>query len=305
MFPVTNRKIFYILSTLLIAGSIAAPFIFGIKWGIDFTGGSLMEVSYEGQTPEKSSVEEALGALSLELGRYSLRESGDTGYVLRTRDLTEEEHQTIKSALALPNAGTMQEVRYTSIGPSVGAELRTKALWAFMVVIFAITLYIAFVFRKVSKPVSSWIYGATVVISLIHDIVIPAGIFVVLGAFAGVEIDTLFMTSVLVILGYSISDSVVIFDRVRERLRRNEDARIKEEFETTVATAVSDTYGRSINTSVTTIIALFAVYLFGGEPTEYFSLALIIGVAVATYSSIFIAAPLLVTIQKWQSARKK
>lgn len=301
MFPVSHRKIFYAISGVVIAICLGSMIVFGLNFGIDFTGGSLLEVGYTTR-PDKTDVEARLAEV---MDTYSLREAGESGYVLRTRDISEDEHHALKAALSDNGAIEMEEQRFTSIGPTIGQELRTKAIWAFLLVLLAITLYIAFAFRKVSKPVSSWIYGGIVVATLLHDILLPLGIFAILGVLFGIEVDSLFLTAILVVLGYSINDTVVVFDRVRERLRRNEDERRKEDFEITVGQAVTDTYGRSINTTATTLIALLSIYIFGGQSTELFALALLVGVAAGGYSSIFLSAPLLVTIQQWQNKRTK
>jgi preprotein translocase subunit SecF len=166
-----------------------------------------------------------------------------------------------------------------------------------------IVLFVTFAFRKVSKPVSSWKYGFATIIALFHDVIIPTGVFVFLGHFKGIEIDLLFVTGLLAILGYSVHDTIVVFDRVRENLKVNRDTGIKEEFDITVGKSVHQTFGRSINTSLTIFITLLALYLVGSGATKDFALLLIVGIIVGTYSSIFVASPLLVTFQKLQKSK--
>jgi len=165
-------------------------------------------------------------------------------------------------------------------------------------------LFITFAFRKVSEPVSSWKYGLVAVLALVHDVLIPTGVFAILGHFKGVEIDTLFVTAILVVLGFSVHDTIVVFDRVRENLRRAKESNARKDFETVVGESISQTFTRSINTSLTTLLALIVLYFVGGEATRLFSLALIIGVVVGTYSSIFIGSPLLVTLERLKNRQK-
>lgn len=296
MWIAKNRKIWYAISGILVLASIFSIFYFGLNLGIDFTGGSLLEVDYENARPEISILQDRVK--NLDLGNVILQPSGDKGLIARSKDLTEEEHQKLFSALALENELT--EVRFDSIGPVIGAELRQKSLVAVALVVIMIILYIAFAFRKVSKPVSSFKFGLMAVVALIHDVSIPFGIFTILGHFLGVEIDVLFITALLTILGFSVHDTIVVFDRVRENLRKE----IGSNFEETVGLSINQTITRSINTSLTVLLVLFAVFFFGGETTKWFSLALIIGVAIGTYSSIFLASPLLVTIFNFQQKRQ-
>lgn len=190
------------------------------------------------------------------------------------------------------------ERRFDTIGPTIGQELRTKSLIAIALVILLIVSYIAFAFRSVSQPLASWKYGATTVVALIHDVIIPAGFFAVAGRFLGFEVDTLFVTAVLTILGFSVHDTIVVFDRIRENLKRPS---FRGDFEALVNQSVRETLVRSLNTSLTVILALAAVYFFGGVSTKVFSVTLIVGIVVGTYSSIFIASPLLVT---WNNFRR-
>ena len=292
MYVIKYRKIWFVLSGVLLALSFWAIFTYGFNLSIDFKGGTLTEVKYT-ERPVQTEVESKVSALNL--GGFSVRPSGDFNYIIRTRELSTEEGSSLVQTLGSPVVE-----RQNSIGPIAGAELKNKAVKAIVVVVLMIVLFITFAFRKVSKPVSSCKYGLATVVALAHDVIIPTGIFVLLGHFMGVEIDLLFITGLLAILGYSVHDTIVVFDRVRENLSINIEKNIKEDFETTVGKSVTQTFGRSINTSLTIFITLLALYLVGSHATKDFSLLLIIGIIIGTYSSIFVASPLLVTFFKWQ-----
>lgn len=305
MWVIRNRKFAFILSALLVGGSILTIFVFGIPAGIDFAGGSLTEVVYQNTRPDKPALEKKLDSLAI--GSYSLRPSGSEGvgegYILRTRDLSEQERQAVYQILSQGDASMVKDSRFTSVGPSIGSELARKAFIALTLVVLAIMAYVAFVFRKVSEPVASWKYGVITVVTLIHDVAIPLGLFALLGYFIGAEADVLLITALLTVLGYSVNDTIVVFDRVRENLRKNQEMRIKEPFENTVGKSLEQSYGRSLNTSITTLIAITALYFLGSDTTRLFALTLFAGVAAGAYSSIFVATPLLVALEKWQRKR--
>ncbi|MDB5195021.1 MAG: Protein-export rane protein SecF [Parcubacteria group bacterium] len=296
MFVVRHRIIFFLITGALTLAAIAALVFWTPQLSIDFTGGSLVDVNYTSARPDLATLRAALTSAGMK--DASVRESGTSGLAIRTHTLTPEEHNTVLSALSLNGAATLTEDRFTSIGPSLGSELSTKALYAMLAVIAAIVLYIAWAFRKVSKPVSSWVYGLTVIAILVHDILIPAGFYAVLAHFTGVQVDTLFVVALLAILGYSVNDTIVIFDRVREHLGRNEKSGTKQPFEEVVGRSITETLGRSINTSLTVVLALLALAFFGSSVTVDFALVLLAGVVAGTYSSILLAAPLLVPLSK-------
>ena len=307
---VKNRKIFFALSAILVALSLYGIFTYGFNFSIDFKGGTITEVSYIGERPEKSLIEEQVQALGL--GGFSVRPSENDRYILRTRELTDEERTNLLASLATDGGETPVLERSNTVGPLAGAELKSKAVKAVAVVVIMIVLFITFAFRKVSKPVftasggtplkavASWKYGLATVVALVHDVLIPTGIFVFLGHYIGLEVDLLFVSGLLAILGYSVHDTIVVFDRVRENLRINQTKHNTEDFEETVGKSVTQTMGRSINTSLTLLITLAALYFLGSSATHDFSLLLIIGVIAGTYSSIFLASPLLVTFYKFQ-----
>jgi preprotein translocase subunit SecF len=301
MFIVTYRKFFYALSALLVVASLGALFMWGLLFGIDFKGGSLIEVEYETVRPDKELVAQELDTLSI--GEYSIRETGERGFIVRTREIAPAEKNLILSAFSLNATASFSEKRFDSIGPILGKEALQKAWISIILVLLAIVIFITFVFRRVSQPISSWKYGLIAILALAHDVIIPMGVFATLGHFAGIEIDTLFVTALLVILGFSIHDTIVVFDRVRENLKRNVEYKEKKTFDVIVGESINQTFVRSINTSLSTLIAVAVLYVWGPDATKHFSLALLVGLTAGTYSSIFLGSPLLVTVFKWQEKK--
>jgi len=212
--------------------------------------------------------------------------------MIRTNELTEELHQLYFYGLQ-QDLGLVEELRFESIGPTIGAELRSRAIWAFILVLFGISLYIAFAFRRVSYPVSSWKYGMATLICLFHDSIISAGIFAWWGYTKGLEIDSNFLVAILTIMGFSVHDTIVVFDRIRENLIVERGKKMEE----IINISINQTFARSINTSLTLIIVLIAMYLFGATTLSYFVLLILVGTVVGTYSSIFMASPLLSYLQ--------
>ena len=302
MFIIKNRKIFYIFSGILIVTSLISLMVWGLQVGIDFKGGTEIQVSYTDTKPDASLIQKNMADLSktIDLGAYTLQPVGDADYSIKSRLVTDAERQQIQNAFSNNGAIKIDLKRVSSIGPLIGKEAAQKAIISIILVILCIVLFITFAFRKVSKPVQSWKYGLMAIVALAHDVIIPAGAFSILGHFKGYEVDTLFVTALLVILGFSIHDTIVVYDRIRENLSHSNRDKDRKSFEIIVGESVSQTFVRSINTSMSTILALVVLYFLGPQATQHFSLALIIGVAVGTYSSIFIASALLVTIEKWQ-----
>jgi preprotein translocase subunit SecF len=294
------RRLWYGFSVALIALSLLATGAWGLKLGIDFTGGSLVEINFSQNRPAATEIAELLKP---DFGNVVVTPVGDNSLALRLKNLNQEEHTKVLDVVTQKYSGEgeakqeIKEDRFTSIGPTIGAELQQKSVWAIGAVMLAIVCYIAWAFRRVSRPVTSWQYGLTAILALLHDVFIPIGIFAALGHFWQVEVDTLFITALLTVLGFSVHDTIVVFDRIRENLIKSSDA-----FTSIVNRSVNETIARSINTSVTTLIVLTTTLVLGGESIRYFILTLIIGIIFGTYSSIFIASPLLVT---WQSLTKK
>lgn len=309
MFIIRHYKIFLALSGAVVAVAVALLVVLGLQLGIDFTGGSILEVRFvPGETesltrPEHAVVQTALDAEAL--GAYTLQPVGADGYLLRTRNLSQEEREAVLASFREMGAGEALEERFTSVGPAVGAELTRKALIAIGIVLTAIIIFITFAFRKVSEPVPSWLYGVVAIVTLMHDVLVPAGIFAILGAVAGVEIDALFVSALLAILGYSVNDTIVVFDRVRERLARNRTMGRRESFNESVGISLRDTYNRSLITAVTACIVLAVLFFFGPETTKYFALALLMGVIAGSYSSIFMASPLLIAVYEYRAKKEK
>jgi preprotein translocase subunit SecF len=299
MFIVRNRKIFYAIALMLTIVSLGALFTWGLNLGIDFKGGSLLEISYAQNKPDLETVKSTVLPLGLEA---SVREAGTNDYIIRTKELNDAGRVSIENALTA-NVPGYEIKRFTSIGPVLGAEAAHKSITSIILVLVCIVLFVAYAFRHVSEPVSSWKYGLITVVALFHDVIVPTGVFVFLGHFMGVQVDTLFVTALLVVLGFSVHDTIVVFDRVREHLKNNKEEEINEPFDQVVGKSIGETFARSINTSLTTLLALVVLYILGGEATRYFSLALIVGITAGTYSSIFLASPLLVTVQKWQEKK--
>ncbi len=299
MFIIKYKKIFLSLSILLILVSLIFIFTFGLKLGIDFKGGALLEVNYPAGRPEISTLENTIKTLNI--NQALIQPTGESGYLIKTRDLSEPEHETLSKALSFDGQYPVVEKGFTSIGPSVGSELARKAILSIIFVIMAIILFITYAFRKVSRPVASWKYGIITIITLLHDIIIPAGIFALLAHYTGAEIDTLFVLALLTILGLSVHDKIVVFDRIRENLRSGD----KSNFADTVGKSTSQTIVRSINITLTIIGVLVPLYLFGPETTKNFALILTIGLFFGIYSSLFFASPLLVWMEEWQAKGKK
>lgn len=282
-----KRKVWYTISGLLFVASILAVLIWGLNFGIDFTGGALYEIKWANQVPDNAAIVTAIN--KVEHLEVVVQPAGETNTLMRLPNIAEETHQKI--AAELLNLGQFEEMSFETVGPTVGQELKQRSLTALIIVLSAIIAYISFTFRKVSRPVASWRYGVVAVVALFHDVIIPIGIFAVLGHYFDVKIDILFVTAALTVLGFSVHDTIVVFDRIRENIIR----RPGKTFEETVNKSVNETLARSINTSLTALIVLLAIFLFGGATVKYFVLMLIFGITFGTYSSIFIASPLLVS----------
>lgn len=295
---IKNRKYPYLLSGILVLASVLSLIAWGLKPGLDFTGGSLLEVSFSQERPDVAGVNSALS--SLNFGDLVVQPSGDKNIIIKSRAISEEEHQAAVNSLkkAAGEKNELSEIRFDSIGPVIGKELLQKSIWMLIIASLAIIAYIAYAFRKVSRPLASWKYGTAAVIALLHDVLIITGIFSALGHFRGIEVDSLFITALLTIIGFSVHDTIVVFDRTRENLSKFYSGK----FDEVVNDSVNQTLARSINTSLTTLLVLLALLFFGGSSIKNFTLALSLGIIVGTYSSIFIASPLIVD---WNNFSKK
>lgn len=289
-------KIFIGFSLVLLVAGVVALSMHGLKLGIDFTGGAISEIEFKGGV-DVSKVKTFLDEKNIT--STTVQALGESGVLLRTAPISEDQHQEILSVLR-EKVGELEEKRFESIGPTVGKELTQNAAWQLGLVTLGIVLYIAYAFRSVPKPITPWRFGWTAVIALFHDLMVVLGVFALLGKWKGIEVDSLFVTAMLTVLGFSVHDTIVVYDRIRENLRTMGNQSV----EFIVNKSISQTFVRSLNTSLTVLFVLLAMLMFGGDTIKPFVLALFIGIATGTYSSIFVASPLLVYWQKWASKKK-
>lgn len=293
-------KIFFTFSILLTISALVVTFVMWRKSGgsflsADFRGGSILEIAFPEQVPAVADVQGTLNSIP-GLSISSINTVGTTSISIRSKSMADATRQQVMAALQ-EKYGTVTQQRFDDIGPVVGAELKTKSIKAVIILLVVIIVYISLVFRTMSRVLSPWILGVAAVLALLHDVIIPVGVFSLLGHYGHIEITAVFVAAALTILGYSVSDTVVVFDRVRENIIR---FGTKEKFSDLVHKSVLQTLTRSINTSMTTLLSLLAIFFFGGESIKYFALALIIGIISGTYSSIFVAAPIVM----WWHRRK-
>ena len=294
-------KIWLILSLVIAIVSAGMLFKWGLKPGIDFTGGSLLEVSFSQNRPTLDEMNKLMIG-DLNLNDSVVQGAGTDKYIIRTSFLTEDQHQLVLKEMRAKfqtKDNKVLESSFETIGAAVSKQLRQRALWAIILVNFGIICYITYAFRRVSRPVPSWKYGALAILALLHDVLLVMGVFALLGHYYGVEVDIAFVVALLTVLGFSVHDSIVVYDRTRENLLRHGYG----DFAQTVNDGLNQTLMRSINTTVTTLLTLLALYFFGGATIHNFVLALLIGFTTGAYSSIFIATPLLVVVEKWQRRR--
>lgn len=285
------RKLYFIFSSIVVLASLACLAVFGLEPGIDFTGGSILEVEYREERP---TVEETRSLLHDVVGQVFVQPTDSNGLIIRMKEVDEETHRQAMAALSQDYK--VEELRFESIGPVIGRELREKTTIVILLSLLAIVLYIAFSFRRIQRPISSWQYGLASLLALFHDALIPLGIFAILGEFYGIQITIPVVVALLMVLGYSINNTVVVFDRIRENLIR----RIGATFEETVNVSLNQTLARTLNTSLTTLFVLLAIFFFGGETLKYFALILILGIISGTYSSFFLVSPFLVAWLGWR-----
>lgn len=291
MINVIGKKyIFLTFSSVLTIIALATLLAFGFRTGVDFAGG----VSWQLHFDNAPTVEQLAPVFT---GDAVITPQSNGNFLIRLKDITDTERKAYSDKLA-KSFGKFDELQFQNIGPVVGQDLKQKAIYAFVFVLLAISLYVAFAFRRVSRPVSSWKYGIITLLTLFHDAIIPAGMFAILGKLFNAEIDTNFVVAILMVMGFSVHDTIVVFDRIRENLRL---ARLdKTDFSSLVNDSVNQTMARSINTSFTLILTLVALLVFGPITLHYFILTILVGVLVGTYSSIFVASPLL---SLWQGKK--
>lgn len=289
------RRWWYAISALLIIPGTISLLLFGVRLGIDFTGGSLLEV----QSSKQVSTEQIRSVVGTAYGEPVVQSAGDNAYQIRLKTLTPEQQNQVVASIKTVAGDDLQIRRAETVGPTIGADITRKAFLSVIVGALLIMLYIAYAFRNVPKPASSWRFGVTTVLALLHDILFSLGLFSLLGEFAGVELDANFVAAILTVIGFSVHDTIVVFDRIRENLLRGHGTTLAD----TVNFSILQTFVRSINTSVTVLLVLASMYFFGGGSIENFVLALLTGIAIGTYSSIFNAAPVLVSWQLFTEKR--
>ncbi len=294
---IQKRNWLFGFSAVVLIPGIVALAVFGLKLGLDFTGGTKLTATFSQIRPDGPAVAEKIKTLNI--GGVTAQTAGEKEMIIRLATITDEQRQQVNSTLSSAYPG-YSETAFDSVGPTIGAELLRRAMYAIILVLAAIVLYISWAFRKVGiGPVPAWVYGVSAIIALVHDLFVVIGIFAILGHYAGIEVDSLFVTALLTVLGFSVHDTIVVFDRVRERLIRGQES----SFEETVNVSLNQTLVRSLATSFTTLLVLAALYFFGGQSIQNFTLALLVGIASGTYSSIFVATPLLVVYDEWRKRR--
>lgn len=296
---INKRRWYFVVSGALVGVSVIALAVWGLKPNIDFTGGSLVEFDFAGNRPSLEQMQATVK--KAEVGEGLIQPTAGSSIIVKLPYIDEPAHQRLLTTVRgdYEKEGTqVLEKRIETVGPSVSATIKKRASTAGTLVIIAIVSFIAFAFRKVSKPVASWKFGVAAVVTLLHDVLITMGVFAFLGHFYGVQVDIPFVVALLTIFGYSVNDTIVVFDRIRENLLR----RTGTTFADMTENAIKQTVWRSLNTSLTVLTALACLFIFGGESVKYFSLALFIGIFFGTYSSIFLASPLLVS---WEAFDRK
>lgn len=297
MLNIVGRKsIFLTVSAILVGGAVVATAVFGFRQGIDFAGGTLWQFHIAKDTPSAGDIENFFKA-NLNANEARVAYDSTNGFMARLPAVSEPDHQKLANTLKEKYPG-FEEAGFQSIGPSVGNELRKSAILAMILVLIGISLYVAFAFRKVFQPVSSWTYGFITLLTLFHDVAIPAGLLAILGRYAQIEIDSNFVVALMVVMGFSVHDTIVVFDRIRENLLLDRGRTV---FPELVNNSVNQTMARSINTSLTLILVLLGIYFAGPASLQYFVLTLLVGVTTGIYSSIFVASPLLVL---WQGRKR-
>ncbi len=278
--------LYFAISALLVIPGLVSLGVWGLRLSIDFTGGTLLEIKTT-QPLSHATISDVASSQNLDLS--TVQSLDDTTYLLRLKEITSDQSHQFQTKLASQSGSTVTENRFETVGPVVGRELTQKAFLSIILSSVFIILYISVSFRNIPKGYSSWKFGVSAVMALIHDALVLLGLFSILGHFLHVEVDSLFVTAVLTVIGFSVHDTIVVFDRIRENLIKFP----KKPFPEVVNYSLTETLGRSLNTSVTVILTLTSLLLFGGDSTRWFVVALLVGIISGTYSSIFNAAPLL------------
>lgn len=290
---VGRKKIWFTISGILLVIALAAIVGYGFNESAELKGGSQWQFEIPAAQPTLGQVQDFF-ANNLKMPDAQISfDSTDDSFLATFNNVDESTHQALLTQMKT-QWPSFEELSFSSIGPSVGASLKKNSIIAMILVLVGISLYIAFAFRKASRPVSSWKYGWITLLTLFHDVLIPAGLLAILGHFKNVEIDTNSIVALLVVMGFSVHDTIVVFDRIRENLITR---RGKSDFNTIVNDSVNQTLARSVNTSFTLILVLVALYFIGPVDLQYFVLTLLVGVTTGIYSSIFIASPALALLK--------
>ncbi|MDE2588485.1 MAG: protein translocase subunit SecF [Patescibacteria group bacterium] len=294
-----RKNLYFAISGMVIIPGLVSLVLWGLNLSIDFKGGSRMTLLFPNQAQEQT-VAEVKQIYQQDKAPVATVQQSDKQLIVRTTPLSQAQHQVVLQDLQKKFAGVKEDT-FETVGPTIGSETTKNAVAGVGLASLLIVLYIAFAFREVPKPANSWRFGICAIVALLHDVLVVVGIFSILGHFFNVEVDSLFVTALLTVIGFSVHDTIVVFDRIRENLKRN----LTRSFEEVVNESILQTLGRSLNTSLTVLLVLLALLLFGGESTKWFVVALLVGVISGTYSSIFNASPLLVLWHEWSQSRKK
>lgn len=295
-----KKNIYFLISLLVIIPGLVSLAFFGLHLSIDFTGGTRITYQFTNPVSQKQLDTVRQTFIDEKVQVASIQRS-DKEILVRTTPVNERKNAFITKKLQEKNIGAFKQESFETIGPTVGAETTQKAFLSVVISTILILLYIAISFRKVPKPTSSWRFGVAAIAALIHDVLVLIGVFSIFGKVFHVEVDSLFITALLTVMGFSVHDTIVVFDRIRENLQKTGGT----SFSQVVNDSILQTFARSLNTSLTALLVLLTLLLFGGESIRWFVVALIIGIASGTYSSIFNAAPLLVAWQEWDQKRKQ
>jgi len=293
-----RRKIYFAISLIILVPGLIALLLFGLNLSIDFTGGSRLTVELKNKVTDLDAQKVKEVLTDKKVRTYTLEKS-DKSLLIRTSPIDSKTNSEFQNDLK-KSIKDAKQTSFETIGPTIGRETTLNAIKAVIAASILIVLYIAWSFRKVPKPASGLRFGVSAIIALIHDVLVVVGVFAILGKVFGVEIDALFVTALLTVIGFSVHDTIVVFDRIRENLRRQNVP-----FAQVVNDSILQTLDRSLNTSLTVILVLLTLLIFGGETIRWFVVALLVGVISGTYSSIFNASPILVVWQEWTEKRKK
>lgn len=290
---------YFLISLIVIIPGIVSLILYGLNLSVEFTGGSNLTFSFPKEVSKKetSEIKNIFQEKNIKIQNIS---SSEKKIFIKSQPVDQKQDVLITAEIK-NKLGNFSQEQYDTVGPTIGVETLRNAIYALVIASGLIVLYITWSFRKVPKPASSLRFGVSAIVALIHDVLVLIGLFSIFGHFLGVEINSLFVTAVLTVIGFSVHDTIVVFDRIRENLKRVGG----ENFSEVVNDSILQTFDRSLNTSLTVVLVLVSLLLFGGDSIKWFVVALLIGIVSGTYSSIFNAAPLLVVWQEFVQKRIK